>query len=157
MHFWCSDLAWVKKCYRCSLYIFHLSGCALFLLACIHPGMSCRAGWIFHPSISSGSFSSSKQAASCMRTRIMRAHLFYLGIDDFGLGEWSPSNNKQQTNNVPICLRGQYQSQHDVKLTMTKGLKFSLRWRIVQKDAAENNNKKIAKSSLIGRTFLLSI
>ena len=62
-----------------------MSGCALFLLACIHPMTSCRAGWIFHPSISSGSFGSSKQAAPCMQARITLAHLFYLGIDDFDL------------------------------------------------------------------------
>ena len=65
------------------LYQGRTSGCALFLLACIHPVMSCRAGWIFHPSMSLGSFGSSKQAAPCMRARIMCANLFYLVIDDF--------------------------------------------------------------------------
>ena len=60
-----------------------MSGCALILLACIHPVMSCRDSCIFHPSTSSGSFGSSKQAAPCMQARIMLAHLFYLGIDDF--------------------------------------------------------------------------
>ena len=34
--------------------------------------------------MSFGSFGSSKQAAPCMQARIIRAHLFYLGIDDFG-------------------------------------------------------------------------
>ena len=51
--------------------------------------MSCRAGWIFHPSTSLGSFSSSKQAAPCMQARITCAHSFYLDIDDFGL-KWLP-------------------------------------------------------------------
>ena len=31
------------------------TGYTLFLLACIHPVTSCKAGWIFHPSTSSGS------------------------------------------------------------------------------------------------------
>ena len=53
-------------------------GRMLFLLACIHPVMSCRASWIFHPSASLGSFGSSKQAAQCIQARIMCAHLFYL-------------------------------------------------------------------------------
>ena len=53
------------------------SGCAFFLLACIHPVMSCRAGWIFNPSMSLGSFGSSKQAAPCIRARMTHAHLFY--------------------------------------------------------------------------------
>ena len=61
------------------------SGRALFLLACIHPVMSCRAGWIFHPSTSSGSFGSSKQAAPCMQARVTCAQSFCLGIDDFAL------------------------------------------------------------------------
>ena len=55
----------------------------LFLLACIHQVTSCRAGWIFHPSTSSGSFSSSKQAAPYMQARITHAYPFYLGIDYF--------------------------------------------------------------------------
>ena len=54
-------------------------GHTLFLLACIHPVMSCRARWIFHPSISSGSFGSSMQAAPCIWARITHALLFYLG------------------------------------------------------------------------------
>ena len=66
------------------LYQGRTNGCALFLLACIHPVTSCSAGSIFHPSTSSGSFGSPKQAAPCMQARIMCAYLFYLGIDDFG-------------------------------------------------------------------------
>ena len=50
-------------------------------MCCIHPVMSCWAGWIFHPSTSSGC---SKQAALCMQARKTRAQSFYLGIDDFG-------------------------------------------------------------------------
>ena len=65
------------------LYKGRMSGRTLFLLACIHTVTSCRDGWIFHPSTSSGSFGSSKQAAPCMQARITLAHLFYLGIDDF--------------------------------------------------------------------------
>ena len=70
---------------RQAIYLFQgrMSGCVLFLLACIHPVTSCRAGGIFHPSISLGSFGSSKQATPCMEARIMHAHLFYLGIDYF--------------------------------------------------------------------------
>ena len=60
-----------------------MSGHALFILACIHPVISYRAGWNFYLSTSLGIFRSSKQAAPCMQARIMRAHLFYLGIDDF--------------------------------------------------------------------------
>ena len=58
---------------------------ALFLLACIHPVTSCRAGCIFHPSMSLGSFGSSKLTKPCMQARIMRSHSFYLGIDDFAI------------------------------------------------------------------------
>ena len=46
-----------------------------------HPVASCRAGWIFHPSTSLGSFGSSKQATPCMQAKIMSV---LLGIDDFG-------------------------------------------------------------------------
>ena len=58
------------------LYQGRTSGHALFLLACIHPVTSCRAGLSFHPSMSSGS---SKQAIPCIRARIMLTHSFYLG------------------------------------------------------------------------------
>ena len=44
-----------------------------------------RAGWIFHPSMSLGSFGNYKQAAPCMQARKMPAHSFYLAMDDFGL------------------------------------------------------------------------
>ena len=56
-----------------------MNGNALFLLTCIHTVMSCRAGQIFHPSTSLGSFGTSIQAAPCIHTRITHAHLFYLG------------------------------------------------------------------------------
>ena len=69
--------------FQSHLYQGRMSGCAFFLLACIHPVMSCRAGWIFHPSMSLGSFGSSKPAALCMQATITCAHSFYLGIDDF--------------------------------------------------------------------------
>ena len=59
------------------LYQGRTSGHEFFLLACIHPVMSCRAGWIFNPSMSLGSFGSSKQAAPCIRARMTHAHLFY--------------------------------------------------------------------------------
>ena len=70
------------------LYQGRMSGPALFLLACIHPVTSCRAGWSyvihgrleFHPSMSSGS---SMIAAPCIQARLTHAHLFYLGIEDF--------------------------------------------------------------------------
>ena len=71
-----------KPCRQSHQYQGRTSGRMLFLLACIHPVMSCRAGWIFHPSTSSGSFGSSKQATPCMQARIMCIQSFYLGIDD---------------------------------------------------------------------------
>ena len=80
---------WCHSCYSsaCKLICVHLKSSnqgrtrrrALFLLACIHPVTSYRAGLIFHPSTSSGSFGSSMQAASCIQARITHAHLFYLG------------------------------------------------------------------------------
>ena len=66
------------------LYQGRMSGRAFFLPERIHPVMSCRAGWIFHPATSLGSFGSSKIAALCMQARKTHAHSFYLGIDDFG-------------------------------------------------------------------------
>ena len=72
------------------LYQGRTNGYSFLLLACIHPVMSCRAGWIFHPSTSFGSFSSSKLAALCMQARIMWAHSFYLGIDDFVSNRYYP-------------------------------------------------------------------
>ena len=76
---------WILQmpCWAKSSYQGRLSGHAFFLLACIHPVTSCRAGWIFHPSTSLGSFGSSKLAALCMQARITCTHSFYLGIDDF--------------------------------------------------------------------------
>ena len=65
------------------LYQGRMSRDVFFLLTCIHPVTSYRAGWIFHPSTSLGNFGSSKLASLCMQARKMRAHLFYLGIDDF--------------------------------------------------------------------------
>ena len=54
--------------------------------SCLHAFIQwhqARAGWIFHPSTSLGSFGSYKQAAPCMQARKTHNHLFYLGIDDF--------------------------------------------------------------------------
>ena len=51
----------------------------LYLLTCIHPVTSCRAGWIFHTSMSLGSFGSSMQATPSIQARIIRAHQLYLG------------------------------------------------------------------------------
>ena len=62
-----------------SVYQGRTSGHTLFLLACIHPVMSCRANWILHPSTSLGSF---KQATPCMQARIMCSLSFYL-VGDF--------------------------------------------------------------------------
>ena len=81
-----------KPCRQSHQYQGRTSGRMLFLLACIHPVTSCRAGWSyvihgrleFHPSMSWGS---SMQAALCIQARIMHAHLFYLGIDDFALSD----------------------------------------------------------------------
>ena len=56
--------------------------------SCLHAFIQwrkARAGWIFHPSMSLGSFGSYKQAAPCMQARKMHTHSFYLGIDDFGV------------------------------------------------------------------------
>ena len=64
--------------YQSHLYQSRTSGRTLFLLACIHPVTSCRAGWIFHPSTSFGSFGSSRQAAPCIQAIITCANSFYL-------------------------------------------------------------------------------
>ena len=76
------------------------SGCEIVLLACIHPVTSCRAGWIFHPSMSLDSFGSSKQAVLCIQARTMCAYSFYLVLyilwRTMELQEQS-SKNKQQT------------------------------------------------------------
>ena len=63
--------------------------------SCLHAFIQwrqARAGWIFHPSTSLGSFGSYKQAALYMQARKMHAHSFYLGIDDFGLHHATASN-----------------------------------------------------------------
>ena len=57
------------------------SGRAFFLLACIHPVTSSK-GWLNFSSIYV--IGQLWQAAPCMQARKMHAHLFYLGIDDFG-------------------------------------------------------------------------
>ena len=49
--------------------------------SCLHAFIQwhqARAGWIFHPSTSSGSIGSYKQAAPCMQARKTHAHSFYL-------------------------------------------------------------------------------
>ena len=59
--------------------------------SCLHAFIQwrqARAGWIFHPSTSLGSFGSHKQASLCMQARNTHAHSFYLGIDDFGLAHF---------------------------------------------------------------------
>ena len=56
--------------------------------SCLHAFIQwcqARAGWIFHPSMSLGSFGSYKQAAPCMQARKTHAHSVYLDIDDFDL------------------------------------------------------------------------
>ena len=87
------------------LYQGRTSGCPLFLLACIHPVTSCRAGWIFHPSMSSGSFGSSKQATPCIQARIMCAHSFYLCIDDFASTVPLAVNSRTVFTFIPHSVR----------------------------------------------------
>ena len=78
--------------FQSHLYQGRTSGPVLFLLACIHPVTSCRAGWSyiihgrleFHLSMSSGS---SMIAALCIQARLTHAHSFYLGIDDFAMAQ----------------------------------------------------------------------